>query len=181
MYQFDTRLPVDAPDALWALQNFLLEQVEARLGERDKLKTICQPTFHNEPPQLFHTGAYDGVFAKLSCNAKSYWPTAMYELAHETVHFLNPVIGGANYLEEGLAVQFSVEMSSTFTVHPLRPDDGLYRKAVDMVGELPGNRYEVGKLCRSTFGSLDSVSELGLQQIMTGISANLAQRLCVRL
>ena len=45
----------------------------------------------------------------MSDNGRFYWPTVVYELAHETVHLLNPVfLGEANYLEEGVAVAFSL-------------------------------------------------------------------------
>jgi len=99
MYTFDIVLPKDSEVAVWALQNFLLEKAENLLGKKEQDKQIFQPTFEARGPFIRNRVQKDGAWAVLSNNAGGYWPTALYELAHETIHLLNPVIGHTNYLE----------------------------------------------------------------------------------
>ena len=89
------------------MQVHLLKLAEDILGPRDTSKTICQPTFTDHGPNIRNTPNLDGAFAELSRNAEGYWPTVVNELAHETVHLLNPRPGIGNWLSEGMAVAFS--------------------------------------------------------------------------
>ena len=162
------------------MQVFLIGEAEKRLGKRDVSKKIHSPSFHSGLPCIFNTITCDGAYAVLSENAQNYWPTAMYELAHETIHLLDPIAGGAKYLEEGFAVKFSVEMVSSMTNHPMQPPLGLYHDALNMVNQLPGNAYEIGALCRIRCRSLDCVSAADLLAINATITTDLASRLCVR-
>ena len=83
--------PRNDPVALWALQQNLLSIAEAALGARDTSKKIYRPGFTDDGPYIRNTPELDGAFAELSRHSESYWPTAVYEMAHETVHLLNPV------------------------------------------------------------------------------------------
>ena len=58
----------------------------------------------------------DGAFAELSRASECYWPTVVFEMAHETVHLLNPVPGNANNLEEGVAVAFSLRVQPSYGI-----------------------------------------------------------------
>ena len=82
--------PRNDPVALWAFQQNLLSIAEAALGARDTSKKIYQPGFTDDGPHIRNTPELDGAFAELSRNSECYWPTAIYEMAHETVHLLNP-------------------------------------------------------------------------------------------
>lgn len=179
MYPFAKELPRDDSVAVWALQQYLLCQAELRFGSRDVSKKIYQPSFHGGAPQIINSASADGAWAVLSSNAGGYWPTAMYELAHETVHLLNPIIGGAKYLEEGLAVKFSVEMSA-ITTHPMEPIDVFYKHALDLVNSLPSDPYAIAKTCRATCGSLDCVTPSHLVAICPRVPIGVANELCAR-
>ena len=93
--------PKDDPVALWALQLDLLAIAEAALGARDTSKKIYQPKFADDGPHMRNTPELDGAFAELSRNSQYYWPTAINEMAHETVHLLDPAPATGNYFCEG--------------------------------------------------------------------------------
>ena len=85
--------PREDPSALWSVQLQLLSLAEDTLGPRDISKVIYQPIFTDHDPNIRNTPNLDGAFAELSRNAEGYWPTVAKELAHETVHLLNPKPG----------------------------------------------------------------------------------------
>jgi hypothetical protein len=154
-----TDLPKNSPASVWNWQNVLLGEAEALLGPRDKSKKIYQPTFFAPTPRLINTPNFDGAYAQLSNYASGYWPTFIYELAHETVHLLNPTIGATNYLEEGIAVKFSLDMlikhgNGAFT--PSLPIN--YQKALDLVTELQPSCLSVAKILRKKFGALSTIT-----------------------
>ncbi len=95
----------------------------------------------------------------LSYASKNYWPTVLYEMAHETIHLLNPISGSANWLEEGVAVEFSIYAQQKFSLPCIQsPDSGSYRQALDMVRLLPGGALCSAYRVRDAFGSLSSVT-----------------------
>ena len=115
-FSIPSRLPKDSDSQLWQLQLLLDEYAQQIFGPRNPDKQLYQPTFSSNPaeqPCVINTISGDGGFAQLSVNASTYWPTTVYELAHETVHLLDPrpappVGKGSNWLEEGVAVEFSL-------------------------------------------------------------------------
>ena len=105
--EFPATNPVDDPAALWPLQLRLLDAAESLLGARDLSKKVYQPQFTDHGPNLRKTPNLNGAFVELSRTAETDWAEAVFEMAHETVHLLNPVAGNTNNLEEGVAVAFS--------------------------------------------------------------------------
>jgi hypothetical protein len=68
--------------------------------------------FGNRNPHIFFPDPTELKLAmiKLVRGAREKWTIVLYQMAHETVHLLNPVHpkqGKANYLEEGVACAFS--------------------------------------------------------------------------
>ena len=112
--------PGKEPSALWSVQLQLLKLAEDTLGPRDASKTICQPVFTDHDPNIRNTPNLDGAFAELSRYAEGYWPTVVNELAHETVHLLNPKPGVGTWLSEGVAVGFSNYAQQQFELEPQR-------------------------------------------------------------
>jgi len=178
IYQFAQVSPRNSASEVWRLQQFLLAEAESRLGPMDRTKKLYQPIFKNGRPHIINTPSCDGAFASLSQNAAGYWPTTLYELAHETIHLLNPVVGYTNYLEEGVAVAFSVEMSRTKTTHAMEPDDNHYKKAWELVLQLPGGLYETTKSIRNHFGSLGKAEPVGIRGLFPDVPEDLAMGLC---
>lgn len=109
-------LPKDSASDLWQLQLLLDQYAQELFGPRSYQKILYQPTFSinkGEQPHVINSKSEDGGWAHLSVNASTYWPTTVYELAHETVHLLDPRPAppygkGSNWLEEGVAVEFSL-------------------------------------------------------------------------
>ncbi|WP_236734022.1 hypothetical protein, partial [Aliivibrio fischeri] len=178
MYIFDNVLPRDSKSAVWALQIFLLAEAEKLVGVKAIDKEIFQPTFEKEGPFIRNRVQSDGAWAVLSDNAGGYWPTALYELAHETIHLLNPIVGYTNYLEEGIAVAFSVDLSKNETTHPMSPNDKYYQRALKLVQLLPDGVYESARSIRNKFGSLGNAEPVGLKELFPTLKTEIAEELC---
>jgi hypothetical protein len=181
MYVFSKELPEKSGVAVWQLQIFLLQEAEKIFGIRDTEKIVYQPTFSNndkEGPMIMNKHNSDGAWAQLSVNSKAYWPCTLYELAHETVHLLNPVLGNTNYLEEGVAVAFSIEMSESETNHPMTTEDPIYLEAYRLVKLLPNNMYESVKMIRDKCGSLGEASAADLIELFPGLDPQIIKQLC---
>lgn len=157
MYTFPSTIPCNDKSEVWKLQKFLFRECEEILGSRDKSKIIFQPEFKEGAPFIIHNYEMNGAGAILSKNASTYWPTLLFELAHETVHLLNPVIE-ANYLEEGFAALFSLEMSNKFGDSQGNYINTEYQIALGLLKQIPENIWEVGKLIRDNFGSFSNFS-----------------------
>lgn len=159
------------------LQHELLEMAEQQLGQRDRTKIIGNPFFWDKNPCILHIPIGRGATACLSDNAAVYWPTAIYELAHETVHLLNPVKGNTNWLEEGVAVAFSLFAMGQYKVPPQMVNDPLYKEALDLAEALPGGAIQAGRNARATAGALGAVTYEHLKAIAPDIEAFKLQKL----
>lgn len=160
MHFSETTRPDNDPQSLWKLQLELLAEAERLLGPRDGSLLLCQPNFAVNGPHIRHTPMRDGVFAELSPNAAGFWPTAVLELAHETVHLLNPVAGAAKYFEEGVAVEFSLHVADSWNLqdgvpHPLPTG---YADALRLVSSLSGGTFSVAANVRESVVALDAVT-----------------------
>ncbi|MBD2254047.1 hypothetical protein [Nostoc parmelioides] len=170
--------PVDDPVSLWNMQQYLLTEAEQLLGSRDPTKIIYRPTFHPNGPFLRNTPNLDGAFAQMSFNARDYWPTVVYELAHETVHLLNPTVGHTNWFEEGVAVEFSIYAQSLFKLPSYQPQTGAYLEALQLVRSLPNNPFISAKKIRAKIGALNTLNISRIQDTFPKICPSLAKKLC---
>ena len=161
--------PRNDPVALWALQQSLLSIAEAALGARDTSKKIYQPGFADDGPHVRNTPELDGAFAELSRNSECYWHTAIYEMAHETVHLLDPVPGNGNYLGEGVAVAFSVYVQTLFRLQPQPIGLASYRHALELVCRLPNGPLEAARQVRAAIGALSQVTAQHLEDLFPDI------------
>ena len=178
MYKFSATPADEDEKELWALQTFLLTQAEGFFGVKNANKKIYHPTFEGDKPNIVNTPNLDGSFASLSQNARKFWPTTLYELAHETVHLLDPVVGCTNYLEEGFSVLFSIDMSKTYTEHPQAPTDPIYIEALALVTQLSNTPYDAAKMIRNKFGSLGAAEVDGLHGLFPTAQLTLIKKLC---
>lgn len=93
-----------------------IQEIETRYGNRDRSWTFVGVEYHDGPPQVWFPGGYEvpsrkHIAISLSAGSVSSRQCAVYELAHECVHLLAPVVGGgAPVIEEGLATAFSEDM-----------------------------------------------------------------------
>ncbi len=162
--------PKDDPVALWSLQQTLLPMAEHLLGPRDSTRKIYQPAFCEAGPFIRNTPDMDGAFATLSLNAAGYWPTAVFELAHETVHLLNPIPGGTNFLEEGIAVAFSHIAMQRYGQQPFEQNaTPPYAEALRLVRSLPPDIFPAAKSIRSDVGALSKVTLRDLERMFPAV------------
>ena len=174
MIQLPGTSPKDDPRMLWSLQLELLALAESHLGPRDASKKIYQPQFGDHYPQVRHTPNEDGAFAELSRYGKQYWPTVVNELAHETIHLLNPVkLGEASNLEEGVAVAFSIKAQHSYGIQlvqvPTPESEPSYMRVRELVHRLPDDPITSAKLIRERFGSFSAVTAEGLAELFPKI------------
>ena len=179
MMWLPSTVPEQSPEALWSLQMELLGLAETLLGPRDQSKRILPPQFKSGGPNICHTPSYDGAFVELSPGAVRYWPTVVYEMAHESIHLLNPtLLGGSNYLEEGLAVEFSILAQQRYQVKTIqRPTEGPYFDALSLVRKLPDNPIGSGRLIREHVGALSVASMEQLAKLFPNVELETLQNL----
>lgn len=179
MFTFAASPPRGTPAVVWAIQQTLVAEAEKRFGPRESTKQIFQPTFGVGGPILINTPTSDGAFAMLSEAAAVYWPTLVFELAHETVHLLNPINGFTNYLEEGVAVVFAAEMSS-LTAHPQNTNVLGYVTALGLVSKLPAPFASSIRLIREQIGALSHADAAAIAELFPGLDADVCRRLCLQ-
>ena len=172
--------PREDPSALWSVQLQLLRLAEDILGQRDASKTKCQPVFADDGPYIRNTPNLDGAFAELSRKAEAYWPTVVNELAHETVHLLNPKPGIGNWLSEGIAVAFSYYAQRCYGVEPQRINMESYRRSLELVSELPPSPLAAGRLIRVANGTLNNVTRSILETLFLSVDSGILTELCNR-
>jgi|SRR5712692_7954857 len=171
--------PEVSPSEMWSIQNTLLAEAERLLGPKDPTKEIYQPTFSDKGPHTINTPSLDGAFADLSPNAARFWPTAVYELAHETVHLLNPIAGAATVLEEGVAETFALQMGETFGGFKQSSRE-CYQQACDAVSALGSDVLEIGKMVREKYGSLSRVKASDLKDLFPTAASDLIEKLVAK-
>ena len=182
MIQIPATNPKDDSTALWALQLELLELTESLLGPRDATKKICEPKFTADGPQVRHTPNREGAFVELSLNGEKYWPTVVFEMAHETVHLLNPVLlGEANNLEEGVAVAVSMMVQPSYGIETVQsPSLQSYVVALRLVGMLPGHPLTSARLIRERIGAFSVVTAEDLGELFPQVDPKVLQELAAR-
>ena len=173
----EAALPGQDPSALWSVQLQLLKLAEDTFGPRDASKTICQPAIAEDGPYIRNTPNLDGAFAELSRNAEGYWPTAVKELAHETVHLLNPKPGDGTWLSEGIAVAFSNYAQRQFELELQRVNMASYRRSLELVSELPPDPLAAGRLIREAC-PLDNATRSILETLFPRVDAETLTELC---
>src|SRR5208337_1006395 len=88
----------------------ILRLVEERYGPRDCSFTLLGVEFSEPQPQIWFPGDCRHVVIQLTTSAMNDEIQALYQLAHECVHLLDPVVFGlASVFEEGVATLLSAE------------------------------------------------------------------------
>ena len=168
--------PVNDPAGLWALQLELLAMAESLLGPRDASKKIYQPQFTGKGPQLRNTPDLNGAYVELSRNGQRYWPTAVFEMSHETVHLLNPIPGNTNNLEEGVAVVFSLYVQPSYGISiPVAMPSYLYARR--LVQALPGNPLAAAARVRRQVASLSAATPQSLAELFPEVDGGVLDNL----
>lgn len=184
---------------LQKLQCDLLEWAEEQFGERDGCWTILRPDFDEctpydeRTPHIFYRKPFEQklVQIKLVRRAHNDWPTALYQMAHEVIHLLNPkekdLVTGcretANVLEEGVATAFSFyvllrcDISVSKFKSCIHPP---YERAHKLLRRLPGGDIAAAKRIRRelpTGTSFSSVTSEDLKRIFPDVDPKHADEL----
>ena len=170
--------PGSNPVSLWKIQLDLMKCAEDILGPRDKSKIIYQPIFADDGPYIRNTPNLDGAFAELSRNAEGYWPTVVKELAHETVHLLNPRPGIGNWLSEGIAESFSDYAQRHYGMEPQKANMESYSRAKQLVSELSPDALTAGRRIRDTCMSLNNATQDTLVTLFPTVNISTLKELC---
>lgn len=162
-FVYPNERPDLCPEKVWELQVKLDACAQQLFGERNPHKILLPPKFVADGPQIRNTPNLDGGYAELSPSAAGDWPLAIFQLAHETIHLLDPrpayPIGkGASWLEEGLAVNFSLTISKVFGQHSMKVGDKKYQTANNIFTRIGGDLYQRAKQIRSRSGHFSDAS-----------------------
>lgn len=177
--QLPETVPSEDPQSLWVLQLELLSMAQSILGDRDLSKEIGAPQFTQNGPNIRNTPNLDGAFAELSQVAKYNWPEVVFEMAHETVHLLNPIPGNTNYLEEGVAVAFSLHVQPYYGICVLL-QDAAYLRAFQLTSMLPEGPLKSGRSVRTRVGSLSAVTIHDLAELYPNLTTVMLESLVER-
>ncbi|EOI5734548.1 hypothetical protein [Cronobacter sakazakii] len=112
---------VEQADDTWSMTpaNYasrFIQEMEKRYGTRDRNWTYLGVDFSDGVPYVWFPGSKETpprqhIAISLSAGAFSDRQRTVYQLAHECVHLLAPIVGGgAPVIEEGLATVFSEDM-----------------------------------------------------------------------
>ena len=149
---------------------------ETFLGPRDVLKKMYQPQCTGGVPCVRNTPGLDGAFVELSRVAETNWPNAVFQMAHETIHLLNPTAGNTNVLEEGVAVAFSLEVQSSYGIH-VQLELPSYVHAFRLCLELPEGPLAAGRKIRERVGTLSDATAQDLRQLFPNVDEDVLDNL----
>ena len=164
VFQNDLRtLPLTEPQldpiGLLLLQEELLSWAEHLYGPRDRSFQLFLPQFNDDGPNVRFTPDGHGAYAELAPNARCHWRFAVFQLAHETVHLLDPgLLGTATYLEEGVAVAFSHHVQPRYGIN-IVTNDKRYDVAHALVMTLPGGHFAAGRIRRAVGRLRDATAD----------------------
>ncbi|PPE61931.1 hypothetical protein F157LOC_00765 [Pectobacterium brasiliense] len=137
-YSIQFQIPSESPESsvkeVWELQCKLDTFAQELYGPRNQLILLKPPVFNDDPDAPQVRFGHGGAFAELDMAAAKDWSYCIYQLAHETVHLLDPrprpPFGkGSNYLEEGVAVEFSLLASMILAPNPKKVGTDSYKEA----------------------------------------------------
>ncbi len=172
--------PEDDPQAMWQVQLELLTLAEDIFGPRNPKFQLRAPQFRETGPTIRFSVDRKSVATELSDYGRQHWPTIVFEMSHETVHLIDPVVGNANYLEEGAAVAFSLHAQSVYGLVVYVPPDAPYVCALDMLHELPGDALEAAGRIRRETGPLSEVETEDLLALFPDLDRRYAEILTSR-
>jgi hypothetical protein len=157
----------------------MLQLAERRFGARDPLFTVLDIKFWNNVPQTDPLWKHKRIVIFLGPEAQKRGIEARFQLAHECIHLLNPVlIQDVTVLEEGIATNFSLEY-----VHRYDRTYGLdltkeYNKKYDAANRCAAKLLclcpDSVKMLRSKGVPLSSISASQLRDICPELSSELA-------
>lgn len=117
------------------LLGHILGTAEAKYGNRDHSYTILGiELYDGTNPDFWFPGNCKNVVIRITNDCREDINKAVFQVAHESIHLLNPkVLGCTTYLEEGLATYFSKEYLYLEANCNMLINEAKYRTAYDLV------------------------------------------------
>ncbi|EMD5662695.1 hypothetical protein VRM69_000935 [Enterobacter hormaechei] len=178
MLKLPSKLPSEDKNAGVEAKRMIIEEMESLFGSRDNTFTIDESiVYHNGSPRVW---TYDTENKKcnvvLSNGCLTYWPCFVYEMAHESIHLLNPQPVAASYLEEGIAVWFSDYMMEKCGYEKHYPK-GDYKKALELVALIKDTPPNIVKKIRDNYPNLTDISFAELRRLYPTLTIKQAKAL----
>lgn len=164
----------------WTLASRLgqmLRKAENQFGPRDKSFTIVGIEFRDGVPRVWFPGNCGHVVVQLGLTAMQDPNRAIFQLAHECVHLLDPASGTTNNLEEGVATHFSLEFMQSQLGVSYQTGDPKYDNACSLVRSLLAVRNDVVKELRRLHGPLRGITAQQISAVCSGLNSSIAQHL----
>jgi len=158
----------------------MLRLLEDRYGPRDRSFTILGFEFCGDVPQIWFPGNCQHVVIQLTLSAMNDLVRAVYQLAHEAVHLLDPVVFGcSSVFEEGVATLFSLEYARSIepTYAPSHPR---YDAAAQLARRALELRPDVVRVLRGRGIRLSGITPGDLVAECPQLAREMAQALCSR-
>ena len=173
-----TGRPADNLDVLCKIQEILLAHAETYYGPRKK-QVFCPQILRTDYPCVRNTPDLKGGYAELHVAAADSWHIAVFQLAHETIHLLDPQPAterSTTVLEEGIATSFSLQAIGEIDasgIHVSQP----YADAFFAFTQLGSQRHSIAREVRERAGHWRDTTEEILLEIASDILQELATRL----
>jgi hypothetical protein len=155
----------------------MLHQAEQEYGGRDRSYTILGIEFREGAPQTWFPENRQDVVVQLSLSALQNPVAALFQLAHEAVHLLDPRPGPTNYLEEGVATDFQQRFIRGVVGRELPSGESSYDRARMLVRRLTSLSPEAVRSLRRAHGPLRQVTQQQLLGAVPGADSDLARQL----
>lgn len=175
-------LPLDDPKSGELAKSMIISEAEELFGARDTSFSINEAIlYHNKTPRVVvATEPNNLCIVYLSDGSQNRWDCFMYEMAHESVHLLNPQKISASYLEEGVAVWFSMMMCKKYSYVCNKPT-GKYRQAYELLLKISDDVPSVVRIIRAKFPNLTDLNADDLQTTFPSLTPIDAKRLVRRM
>lgn len=156
----------------------ILRAAEEQYGPRDTDFTVLGFEFCGNVPQIWFPGNCQHIIIQLTPNSMNCLAKAVFQLAHETIHLLDPVSNGnASVFEEGVATLFSEQRSSL-----LRPlyvsSHPKYKAAARLAKQALYSRPEVIKVLRARGNRFSDITSTQLLEECPELDQHVAETLC---
>lgn len=158
----------------------ILNEAEKLYGRRDVSIILDKITIHEKDyPEIVPSGDTN-VTIYLTKECKENLTFASYQLSHEIIHFLKPSFfsgSSANYLEEGVAVYFSINFTKS-NYGEINISNPNYKKANDLVVELLSYDENIIFRLRKLKESLSLITSEDILSICPLIPKKLTDEVC---
>ena len=158
----------------------MLEMAEQRFGPRDKSYTILGFEFRAGLPQIWFPGDGMNVIVQLDSSTMNDPNLTLFQMAHECVHLLTPVIpADVSVLEEGLATYFSKEYMASHVGGVWFTDDQKYGHAEILARKLLLLNADAIKSLRKIVPVISQATAQDILKICPNLPSHLSEQLVV--